>query len=432
MRKITKSKDVDLIDYSNEYSDLVSFKSNLYHPKHRWYPFVEGFSTEFVRRILGEQNYIPENCLEPFGGIGTTALTCQDLGVKCTSVESNPFFYKTARAKLLDYSSLEFEKLLIEFETYLTSCTSAVVLPELESKTFFESKEKNKWIFHKEVSNGIGDILGKIEAIKVTHSDYAVLFEIALANILLPVSNVFRNGKCLSYRRGWEERKFDRKEVHTRFIDVSKLILIDIRSKERQIKVVENHSTYYNADSRNKLMDLDDESFDLIITSPPYLNSRDYTDVYRLELWILGYIDKFEKEKTLRKSAITSHVQIKLPETKYPDVDEINQFLEHLNGLNGRLWNNNIPRMISGYFNDMEGILSNLHNKLKSGGRAYINVSNSAYGGKVLNVDLILSEIAQSLGFNTDEIRIARLLKSSSQQKITGPIRESVIILSKG
>jgi DNA modification methylase len=32
--------------------------------------------------------------------------------------------------------------------------------------------------------------------------------------------------------------------------------------------------------------------FDLILTSPPYPNNIDYSEVYKLELWLLGFIDK--------------------------------------------------------------------------------------------------------------------------------------------
>ena len=41
-----------LIDYSGKYSNLVSFGSNKFQSTHRWYSFVEGYSSEFVRRII--------------------------------------------------------------------------------------------------------------------------------------------------------------------------------------------------------------------------------------------------------------------------------------------------------------------------------------------------------------------------------------------
>lgn len=431
MNTIKNTSQFKLIDYSSEYSNLVSFGSNKFQSTHRWYSFVEGYSSEFVRRIIGEQTIDVKKCLEPFGGIGTTALSCQNHDIECYSIENNPFFYNTARAKLYPYSGPKFHKYISEFTIYLNSCKSRIKLPELESKTFFEEGDKKKWIFHKNVSNAIGDILKMISSIKEIDFQYAILFEIALANILIPYSNVFRNGKCLSYKKNWKERNYSRKEVHSKFLETCNFILTDIRTNEKLTRNVNNFATYYNDDSRSKIKDFNDNDFDLLITSPPYLNSRDYTDVYRLELWVLGYVKKFDREREIRKSALTSHVQIQLPDTKYPNVKEIDTFLNHLMGLNGSLWNPNIPNMIKGYFNDMEGILADIYDKLNDCGKAYINVSNSAYGKKICNVDMILAEIAQNLNFNVDEIRIARIIKTSSQQKIDEPMRESVIVLSK-
>lgn len=432
MNLIELHNDIKIVDYREEYANLVSFNNNKNLSVHRWYPFVEGYSAEFVKRIVGEQRYIPHNCLEPFGGIGTTTLACQELNIKCHSVEVNPFFYDVTKAKLSNFDSRKFEDDISMFASYLKKCKSVPQIPILESKTFFENDEKNKWIFDISVSHGIFDILNKINKLKSEFNDNHILFKIAVANLLVPSSNVYRNGKCMSFRKNWKDKNITRIEFHENFISFCKnVLLVDIRSRENMIHTSYNSSTCYNGDSRNIIKDLN-EKFDLIITSPPYLNSRDYTDVYRLELWILGYIDKFIDERELRKSTLTSHVQIPIPETTYPDIEEIDSFLDHLNGLSGNLWNKNIPNMFKGYFNDMDMLIGEFYNKLNYGGKAYINVSNSAYGNKVCEVDIILAKIAEKNNLEIEEIRIARNINSSSQQDIKVPIRESVIVLKKG
>lgn len=431
MSLVQVEKNIKIIDYREEYSNLVSFNNNKNLSVHRWYPFVEGYSSEFVKRIIGEQKYIPNNCLEPFGGIGTTTLTCQDLNIKCHSIEINPFFYDVTKAKLSNYDSVKFENDILKFTSYLKKCKAIPKIPILESKTFFENDSREKWIFDLSVTYAIVDILERIKKLNKEENENQILFKIALANLLVPSSNVFRNGKCLSFRKNWKDKTITREQFHANFIDFCRnVLLIDIRSRENMINTSFNSSTCYNGDSRKKIKDLN-EKFDLIITSPPYLNSRDYTDVYRLELWILGYIDKFIDERKLRKSTLTSHVQVQLPETEYPDIEEINLFLNHLNRLNGSLWNKNIPNMFKGYFNDMDILFQEFYNKLNNGGKAYINVSNSSYGNKVCEVDLILAKIAEKNGLEAEEIRIARNISSSSQQNVKFPIRESVIVLKK-
>ena len=431
MNVIESKNKIKFVDYRDEYANLVSFNNNKNLSVHRWYPFVEGYSAEFVKRIIGEQKYIPDNCLEPFGGIGTTALACQDLNVKCHSVEINPFFYDVTKAKLSNFDSKKFENDILIFTSFLKKCKSIPKIPILESKTFFENDDRSKWIFDLSVTYGISDILEQIKKIKAEGNENHILFKIALANLLVPSSNVFRNGKCMSFRKDWKNKNITREEFHENFIGFCKnVLLVDIRSRENMINTVYNSSTCYNGDSRKVVGNIN-EKFDLIITSPPYLNSRDYTDVYRLELWILGYIDKFVDERKLRKSTLTSHVQVPLPETDYPDIQEINSFLLHLNNLDGGLWNKNIPNMFKGYFNDMDLLIKEFYNKLNVGGKAYINVSNSSYGNKICEVDLILAKIAEMNNLEVEEIRIARNIGTSSQQNVKFPVRESVIVLRK-
>ena len=283
---------------------------------------------------------------------------------------------------------------------------------------------------NKSVAFAIVDILAYIEVLEVEDEKYSILFKVALASILMNISNVFRNGKCLSYRKDWQKRTISRSEVHSKFLSYCKdVLLLDIRSRENIKPFVQNFINFNFGDSRNYLKTLHDNTIDLVITSPPYLNSRDYTDIYRLELWLLGYIKNFEEEKKLRRSALTSHVQIKLPDTSYPQIEDITTFISHLEGLNGSLWNRNIPNMIKGYFNDMEQIFLILKNKVKRDGKIYLNVSNSAYGGIICEVDTILAKIAESNGFTIEEIRIARHINSSKQQNLKEKLRESILVI---
>ncbi|MEQ9265041.1 MAG: hypothetical protein RLN81_07475 [Balneolaceae bacterium] len=419
-------------DYSSTYGELVTFNTNNNRSHHRWYPLVEGFSFEFVRAIIGEQEKLPKTCLDPFGGVGTTALTCQELGIKCHTIESNPFFYEVSRTKLRnDYASPVILKFIETLVLASNRKPLAVNLPNLESETFFESNNRSKWLLDSEVAYAIQEIINLIDLNFQNEVKYSKLFKVGLSNLLVPMSNVFRNGKCLSYRKGWKENSFSRKDVFNRFIEYCRnVILIDIRTSMQENRIT-NFLNVEFGDARDKIKEIEDNSLDLVITSPPYLNSRDYTDIYRLELWMLGYVTNFEQEKVIRKSALTSHVQVELKDYELLDNRKLASFVSHLNNLNGSLWNKNIPNMIKGYFSDMHELLLEINKKLRTGGKVYLNVSNSAYGNEICYVDEILFEIAESLGFLGIEIREARKINSSRQQKLPEKLRESVIVLKK-
>ena len=103
----------------NEYKDLVVPQLNKYYPRHRWFNLVESYSTEFVRRIIAEQQNLPSTCLDPFAGTGTTALTCQSLGIDCYSIETNPFFSDVAKAKLQkEYTASELLNILNKLKSF--------------------------------------------------------------------------------------------------------------------------------------------------------------------------------------------------------------------------------------------------------------------------------------------------------------------------
>ena len=94
-------------------------------------------------------------------------------------------------------------------------------------------------------------------------------------------------------------------------------------------------------------------------------------------------------------------------------------------------WNSDILNMVCGYFEDMQELFRNFRRVMRKGGKIYFNVANSAYFGVEVPVDLIVSDIAEVQGFEVQEIRKARDLKTSPQQKgKVEKLRESIIIIN--
>ena len=263
---------------------------------------------------------------------------------------------------------------------------------------------------------------------------YKDLFLVVLASILLDVSNLYRNGKCLSYKKNWKEITFLEIDVFKKFDDkINKEIKVDIQSIKKSTQ--NNKDLLFNEDSRIGIEKrILDNSIDLVITSPPYLNSRDYTDTYMLELKTLGLTKTLKDIKKLRENTLRSHVQI-----KWQDSESINnKTLENTFDLLAKsikkeqLWNSSILDMIRLYFVDIQKIFHILYKKMKQKGRIYFNVSNSAYFNVLINTIDICGEIATNEGFKVIEIREARKLKTSPQQrdKIKS-LLEGVIVIEK-
>src|SRR5438309_1820924 len=72
-------------------------------PFQRWYRFKEAFSPRFVSTAIASLPRRPNVCVDPFGGSGTTSLTCQFLGVRPVTIEVNPFLADLIESKLHRY-----------------------------------------------------------------------------------------------------------------------------------------------------------------------------------------------------------------------------------------------------------------------------------------------------------------------------------------
>ncbi len=420
-------------DYTKVYERIMQFDKNKTAFVHQWYPFVEGYSKEFINSILDELTYSPNLALDPFAGSGTTPLELQNHNIKCISFEVSPFMHLLAKVKLEPgYKESELLDCLITVGSVLNGdlrdIRSFIKMPL--AKTFVKREGLKKWIFHEETFDGILDIKYAISLIK--SSVYRNLLRIALASILLEVSNVYRDGKSVKYRSKWLDKIVSRRDVHSKFLNkINNVILPDITQLEPLSRESQNKDLCYFGDVRTGLAKIANNSIDLVITSPPYLNSRDYTDIYIVELWMLDLIEDYDKMKELRGNTMRSHVQVKHGYVEMVDCAEVRLVIAQLSEVSAKHWNNELLSMIKGYFKDMEILFKLLKQKMIPGKKVFFNVANSAYYGIEIKVDEIICSIAQSAGFSVNEIRNARNLKPSSQQKDAIPfLRETVIVLT--
>ena len=109
------------------------------------------------------------------------------------------------------------------------------------------------------------------------------LARILLGSILVDCSNVIINGKGRRYRGKWQERRVTRDDVFARFEAAVARAVEDLNGFDERW---DSTHQVFTADARSHLTAI--PTCDLAIFSPPYPNSFDYTDVYNLELWMLG------------------------------------------------------------------------------------------------------------------------------------------------
>src|SRR5207244_12570066 len=70
---------------------------------------------------------------------------------------------------------------------------------------------------------------------------------------------------------------------------------------------------------------LEPQSFDSVLFSPPYANRFDYFESQKVELWFGGFVDRYDELTALRKRSLRSHLGAALdrPAVTRPEVEAL-------------------------------------------------------------------------------------------------------------
>ena len=394
-------------------------------PRHRWYYYKEGFSPNLVEKAIEHAGVTKgELIIDPFNGGGTTTLTSSLLGHNSIGIEVNPFTSFLSDAKIKNADLLKFN----DFEDdLLQSIERGAKSPLLGFSTFSQKKSINKWLFNDGVLNSFE--AGWQYSNTISGYDIRKLVKLALISSAMKNGNAKRDGKCLRYRDNWDKNSFNKETFTETLIQNISVIKNDIQEKP-----IHSRSKIIKGDCRIILGSSDElKNFKLCVTSPPYLNTFDYTDIYRPELFLGKFIQTSQKLYDLRLETVRSHIQAKWNMPILSDFGLLyEQTMKHINENKENLMHKNIPFMIQAYFEDMLNILKLLKAKAAKDAQIWFVVSNSAYADLEIPVDLIIGDIASKAGWFLKEIGVLRYVKKRKTKyspNIT-ELRESVIILS--
>ena len=395
-------------------------------PYQSWRNFKEAFAPEIVARAVAESARPVRRVLDPFGGSGTTSLASQFLGAVPVTIEVNPYLADLIEAKLSPYEpeavSDAFGKIV---EGVWERRRSRSATFKGAPSTFVEPGLGGRYVFARSVAERI--VAYKRSVDDLESESLRRLFRVLLGSTLIPASNVTVSGKGRRYRQRWQERPKSAQIVDNLFEQFVLRAIYDItRFQDRSCLEYELH----RGDARTISSSVGE--IDLVVCSPPYPNSFDYTDVYNLELWALGYLESSSENTALRKSTLRSHVQIKRDMSiSFAVPKALSDAIHGLRSENAKLWNPYIPDMIGAYFQDMYIILKALYSNLLSHGRAYFVVGDSQYSGVIVPVAQILSHISESIGFHLVSKERFRSMRSSPQQGGRRQLSETLLILEK-
>jgi len=384
------------ISDGNIFEELVNFKKNKITPKHNWYDYKQGYSELLVKQIIDIEKPSIENfVLDPFCGVGTTNLSVQALGYKSIGFDINPVAILSTEMKTHCFSKLEINSIINIIDnfklpkTYKEITDSKVVITSFKPETL--------------------SILLKIKHFVDNLANIVVqkFFRLAFLSILEDCSLKIKDGNGLKLRKKYTPPL----DIVNHYLEKCKRMYLDILNINYSTECIHILGSMINDEYFNIIKN---KKIGLCIFSPPYANCFDYCEVYKLEFWLGNFVNNYKDFENYRNNAMRSHVNSKFDHYIKNNIKEVKLISDLLSTFN--LWNKNIPSMICGYFDDMYELLKKLKHILVPNAKCYIVVANSGYKGILVPTDLLIADIANTLGYKVNNIFHARNIRSSSQQ----------------
>jgi len=411
------------------YKSLVNYATDLKSPVQRWYRYKEGYSIKLMQQIFNDYKVVKGDIiLDPFCGSGSTIIQAKINGFDSIGFEINPFSAFLAKAKTQNYKAKDVEEFIKE-KVKLFKIKNGKIKKTDKPKLSTIDK-----LFDKSVLAYLLNLKSAIK--KIDNIKARDLYFLAWLSVLEECSNYKKAGNGLKIRR--TKLTTDRNYAFAEMIFKDRVLEIegDLPYVVELSKGIKNPRIYEHTSLEMDKF-IKPRSLKGVIFSPPYANCFDYTEIYKVELWMGNFVTEYSDLKKLRERGIRSHLngyKINQNNNKKSPVPELTTLVEELKQI--KLWDSRIPTMVNSYFDDMFMALDQIYKALRPGGFCCIIVSNSAYGGIVVPTDLLLTKYAEKIGFKAKELDVARFIITSSQQykkteKYKKYLRETIIHLVK-
>ena len=405
------------------YVTPINFVESMQVPRHRWFPYKEGFSPSFVNGFLAEFGVTSGTVFDPFSGVGSTGITAAMQGLPAFGVDSSPLATFVAQTKAIHLDAPEFRELngLIDrLELFdITERTDEPANPTVVG--YFDPEYLDAML---RVKFALAEVPSK------------AVRDLGLLALLACVE------RFSTHRKAGNGVK---RKTSSRIPPVDKFVGANVgRSVSELLRTYRSDilkSQLIPPPEFNCASALDEQTytqappFSAAVTSPPYANCFDYSKIYLRELWIGDFFTCKEDQDRFRAQSVRSHVHA----TWASRNDELGSELLDTHVLpvltQSELWSPRIPTMLEGYFQDIDRVLRLVHRNLERGGVFGLVVGNSLYGGIPIATDLLIADMAERSGYVVKRIDVYRKVIPSSQQFQEGTrmdwSRESNVILEK-
>lgn len=407
-----------------ELGALVTAQGNDAEAIHRWFPVKEAFSYTLPVLYL-ERARLKDGARihDPFSGSGTTAvsaanwLASKGFSGSVSATEVNPFLARLTRAKLSALFSPE--DLRLELRAFMRTWSRHVlkeVVPVPESTTL-----SNPLYMRQGDLAELSSMVSSVKSSEISGELRDILLSVVAASVE-PAARLRKDGRAL------------------RFVP-SKIPVRPLTSVLRVLKKVDEDLSVTaglkqvrsRVDVHSAVDAIEGDPVSYFFFSPPYPNNIDYTEVYKMENWVLGEWSSAEGMLAQRRRTLRSHPTVaSIQEHPWAQGGPMDMFIDALVELiPANRYSIQRERLIRGYAADMYRVMVAAKAAAHSGSLLTFVVGNSLHGGKdeaiLIPSDIILTLAGEEIGWSLQSFEVARYLKRRHLRSEF--LRESVVTM---
>lgn len=256
--------------------DFATQQSQSPFSKLHWHPCR--FPSQVPATAISRLSKPSQIVLDPFMGSATTLVEAQRLGRKSVGIDINPVSVLMARSKLLKNGSDEVGNYVDRLSVLMESRWDSIRPSDVPKNV-----QADKWFAPKTLLD-----LRKIWALLDCEDDgLHSLGKAAFSSILLSVCKETRHwGYVCDNSTPKTNRAGDARHAFLRTLSQYRAAYI---YRDQAMRDTIPEAQIILGDARSKLIEWDEESFDLLVTSPPYFGVADYAKAQRLSMEWFGF-----------------------------------------------------------------------------------------------------------------------------------------------
>ena len=340
------------------------------------HPFPARMAPELARRSL---ETVPErgHVLDPMCGSGTVARVAVEAGLQCIGCDVDPLAALMARVWTTPFDT---RQVRAKAESLVLSAR-AIPSDAVERTTDSETEQFISYWFAPQQEEALARLATLLQQ---QEEPIRGALAVALSRIIISKEMMASLARDTSHSRPHKVANSNDFNVYSGFLRSVRQVVKRLRPN-----LIKGQADIREADARI-LNGIEDESCDLVLTSPPYLNAIDYLRGHRLALVWLGY--ELGALRKIRSSSVGAEKTMRELQASRDISPFIAEQEKSTIGLRHRGW-------VRRYATDMEAVLRQLGRVVKRNGQIVLVVGNSFLRGAIVNNAGLIENLAESMGF---------------------------------